>query len=149
MTLKPLAPSCEAVILLPNFANCRRHGIEMITKAMIEAFFEETREFTREGQAKFDIDEPCRWSYYFGDSSEEKLTRLGSYLESEGYEPIGFLEADEEDEDPDTIYLRVDMQELHSVESLHQRNQEFLALVAEYGLASYEGMDVGPLDSEL
>lgn len=120
----------------------------LITKAMVEEFFQETRQFTEDGQATFSIDEVCRWSYYFGDTSEEKLTRLGSFLESEGYEPIGFLEADDEDDDPDTLFLRVDMEELHTVDSLDERNTYFVALVKEYEIASYEGMDVGPVDSE-
>ncbi|RLV59936.1 ribonuclease E inhibitor RraB [Parashewanella curva] len=117
-----------------------------ISKETLEAFFAETREFTQQAEANFNIDEVCRWSYFFGDTSEQKLTNLGSHLESEGYEPIGFIEAAADDENPDLIYLRVDMEEKHSVESLHMRNQEFFALVKEYDIEAYEGMDVGPID---
>ena len=113
---------------------------------VLEAFFEETREFTSQHEANFDIDKTCRWSYFFGDSSEKKLTALGSRLESEGFEPIGFIEAEEGDENPNLLYLRVDMEELHTVESLHQRNQEFYALIKELDIEAYEGMDVGPTD---
>ncbi|WP_133406000.1 ribonuclease E inhibitor RraB [Parashewanella tropica] len=120
-----------------------------ISKETLEAFFVETREFTQQAEANFDIDEVCRWSYFFGDTSEQKLTKLGSYLESEGYEPIGFLEAGEEDENPDLIFLRVDMEEKHTVDSLYQRNQTFFALVKEYEVESYEGMDVGPVDEDM
>ncbi len=117
-----------------------------ISIEVLEAFFEETREFTSRHEANFDIDQKCRWSYFFGDGSEKKLTALGSRLESEGYEPIGFIEAGEDDDNPDLIYLRVDMEELHTVQSLHQRNQEFYALVKEFDIAAYEGMDVGPAE---
>ena len=117
-----------------------------ISIEVLEAFFEETREFTSQHEANFDIDQKCRWSYFFGDSSEKKLTALGSHLESEGYEPIGFIEAEENDDNPDLVFLRIDMEELHTVESLHQRNQEFYALVKEFDIAAYEGMDVGPTD---
>ncbi len=117
-----------------------------ITIDVLESFFEETREFTRDHEANFDIDKKCRWSYYFGDISEQKLTALGSHLESEGYEPIGFIEAEEDDENPDLIYLRVDLEELHTVESLNKRNLEFFDLIKEHNIEAYEGMDVGPIE---
>ncbi|MCL1080101.1 ribonuclease E inhibitor RraB [Parashewanella spongiae] len=117
-----------------------------ITIEQISEFFEETRQFTQEAKADFDIDKVCRWSYFFGDTDEEKLTKFGSYLESDGYEPIGFIEAEEDDENPELIYLRVDKEELHTVESLDVLNVKLYGLVKEYDIESYEGMDVGPVD---
>ncbi|MCL1099474.1 ribonuclease E inhibitor RraB [Shewanella gelidii] len=117
-----------------------------ITREALETFFEDTREFTREHDAKFDIDQECRWSFYFADRDERRLTDLGSHLESEGYEPIGFLEADADDDDPDVMFLRVDMVETHTVDSLAKRNAEFYELASEYGILQYEGMDVGEVD---
>ena len=119
-----------------------------ISLDVLKAFFEETRDFTSQHEANFDIDKVCRWSFFFGGSSEQKLTALGSHLESEGYEPIGFIEADEEDDNPDLIYLRVDMEELHTVDTLHKRNQTLFALVKEFDVEAYEGMDVGPVELE-
>lgn len=117
-----------------------------ITRDMLEEFFQNTREFNQGGQAKFDIDSECRWSYFFADTSERKLTEVGTYLESEGYEPVGFLEPDADDEDPDIIFLRVDMVETHTVDSLHERNQAFYALAEKYAIVQYDGMDVGEID---
>ncbi|MGB0893606.1 MAG: ribonuclease E inhibitor RraB [Parashewanella sp.] len=117
-----------------------------ISKETLEAFFQETRDFTSQAEANFDIDQICRWSYFFGDSSEKKLTALGSHLESEGYEPIGFIEAEADDENPELIFLRVDMEEKHTVESLDERNHQFFTLVKEFEIECYEGMDVGPID---
>ncbi|RYV02408.1 ribonuclease E inhibitor RraB [Shewanella sp. OPT22] len=122
--------------------------VSEISIDVLEAFFVETREFTSQHSANFDIDQKCRWSYFFADSSEKKLTALGSHLESEGYEPIGFIEAEEGDENPELIYLRVDREELHTVESLDKRNKEFYALAKEFDVETYDGMDVGPLDIE-
>ncbi len=118
-----------------------------ITREMLEEFFQNTREFNQGGEAKFDIDSECRWSYFFADTSERKLTDLGSYLESEGYEPIGFIEPAPDDDDPDIIFLRVDKVETHTVDSLDKRNQAFYALAEKYDLVQYDGMDVSEIDS--
>ena len=40
-------------------------------------------------------------------------------------------------------------EELHNVESLDARDQELYRFAEEFGLESYDGMDVGPIDDPL
>lgn len=118
----------------------------MISPEMIEDLFERTRQLRREGQVAWDIDAVCRWSYFFVDSSREKLVKAGRELEEAGYEPIGFLEPRPEHDDQATIYLRVDRVEKHTVASLLARNDSLYAVAARHGLRAYDGMDCGAVD---
>ncbi len=64
----------------------------MISAEMIEDLFERTRRLRKERRVTWDIDDVCRWSYFFVDSSAEKLVDAGHQLEGAGYEFIGLLE---------------------------------------------------------
>lgn len=118
----------------------------MITKETLQDFFENTRNLRDEGKAPFDIDDVCRWSYFFVDSDREKLNQVGVFLEDRGYEIVGFLEPEPEDEDQETIYLRADRVEKHTVDSLHERNQELYGIAEQFEVSDYDGMDVGAVD---
>ena len=118
----------------------------MITKEILQGFFENTRNLRDEGKTPFDIDDVCRWSYFFVDSDREKLTRVGQFLEDKGYEVVGFLEPTPEDDDQETIYLRADCVEKHTVDSLQERNQELYGIAEQFGVRDYDGMDVGSID---
>jgi Regulator of ribonuclease activity B len=118
----------------------------MISVEMIEDLFERTRRLRKDGRVKWDIDDVCRWSYFFVDSSPEKLLAAGHQLEGAGYEIIGLLEPGPEDEDQETIYLRVDRVEKHTVTSLLTRNDELYTFAARLGLQDYDGMDSGAVD---
>ena len=118
----------------------------MITSEQIRDFFDQTRQLKEEGRARFDIDEVCRWSYFFIDTDRKKLTRAGKHLEKQGYEIIGFLEPTPEDDDQETLYLRFDKIERHTPDSLLARNAELYKLAADFGLEDYDGMDVGAVD---
>lgn len=71
----------------------------------------------------------------------------GEDLARDGYELVGLLEPGEDDDDQETIYLRVDRVERHTVDSLLGRNSELYAFAESHGLADYDGMDVGAIDS--
>jgi hypothetical protein len=118
----------------------------MITKETLQDFFDHTRNLRDEGKAPFDIDDICRWSYFFVDTDRDKLTQIGLLLEDNGYEIIGFLEPSSEDKDQETIYLRADRIEKHTVESLHGRNQELYEIAERFDVNDYDGMDVGAVD---
>jgi hypothetical protein len=119
----------------------------VITKDTLQEFFENTRKLRDTGEAPFDIDTVCRWSFFFIDSDKKKLTKLGLHLEDNGYEIIGFLEPSPDDEDQETIFLRADRVEQHSVESLHARNLELYKVAEQFNIQDYDGMDVGAIDS--
>ena len=118
----------------------------MITPEQIHDFFDQTRQLKREGRAPFDIDQTCRWSYFVIGADREKLTQAGRHLEQHGYEVVGFLEPTPEDDDQETLYLRFDKIERHTPDSLLARNAELYKLAADFGLAGYDGMDVGAVD---
>lgn len=118
----------------------------MITRETIEDFFANTRRLRDEGRARFNIDSTCRWSFFFVDSDKEKLVNVGMYLEDSGYEVIGFLEPGPEDEDQETIYLRADRVEQHTVDSIMERNSQLYAVAEHFGVHDYDGMDVGAVD---
>ena len=115
----------------------------MITREMLEDFFENTRQLKADGRLDWDIDGECRWSFFFVDSSREKLIAAGQHVEGLGYEFIGLLEPGPEDDDQETLYARVDRRETHTVESLLQRNEELYELAGKLALAGYDGMDAG------
>ncbi len=117
----------------------------MITREQLDTFFSETRALFAEGRAKWRIDNPCRWSYFFVDPSREKLAPVGQHLEALGYDVVGFLEPDPEAAEQ-LYYLRADRVELHTVDSLLARNAELYAVAAKYGVSDYDGMDVGAVD---
>lgn len=117
----------------------------MITRQQILDFFDYTRQLKRDGQAHYDIDQPCRWSYFLIDPDREKLTRAGRCIEQQGYEVIGFLEPAPNDEHQ-TIYLRFDKIERHTPDSLLARNAELYKVAADFDLEGYDGMDVGAID---
>lgn len=117
----------------------------MITYDQLLDFFESTRQLKRDGRVRYQIDEPCRWSYFLIDPDREKLIQAGRFLEARGYEVVGFLEPNPEDE-PLLIYLRFDKVERHTPDSLFARNAEFYEVAAKFGLAGYDGMEVGAID---
>jgi hypothetical protein len=118
----------------------------MITREMIEDLFARTRRLRTEGRVKWDIDEVCRWSFFFIDGSREKLIDAGRELEGMGYEFVGLLEPSPGDEGQETIFLRVDRVEKHTVHSLLARNDDLYAFADRAGLQGYDGMDSGTVD---
>ena len=85
------------------------------------------------------------YSYYFVDESVEKLEALGNKLAEDGYDFIDVFElGDEETEEPTGEFLlHIDKVEIHTPESLAQRNVEFSNLTDEFEIASYDGYEFG------
>jgi len=117
----------------------------MITYERLVGFFDYTRQLKSEGQANYDIDQLCRWSYFFIDSNRDKLVQAGRHVETLGYEVVGFLDPSPEDKEQ-TIYLRFDRIEQHTPDSLFTRNAELYKVAADFDLEGYDGMDVGAID---
>ena len=116
----------------------------MITRNDLEEMFANAR-----ARAKWNIDDVCLWGYFFTDHDRDKLSTAASALEGMGYRVVGFLEPTPDDEDQGLIFLHVEKEELHTVGSLDARNHELYQFAEEFGLESYDGMDVGPIDDPL
>ena len=118
----------------------------MITKEQVQGLFEHTRDLLRDGEIDWDIDGVCLWSYFFVDLSKERLQQAAEHLERQGYQVMGILEPEPEDDDQETLRLQVDKVEKHSVNSLMSRNIEFYALARKLQLRDYDGMECGAVD---
>lgn len=101
-----------------------------------------------EQEEGWDLTGEMLYSYYFVDKSVEKLEKLGLFLEQEGYDFINVFElGDEETNEPTGEYLlHIDKTEVHTPESLAERNAEFQRLAEEYGIESYDGWEFGEED---
>ncbi|CAN5315675.1 hypothetical protein BH10ACI1_BH10ACI1_02400 [soil metagenome] len=100
---------------------------------------------TAETEDKWNLKGEMLYSYYFVDESVEKLNELGEKLHSDGYDFIDVFElGDEETDEPTGEYLlHIDKEEIHTPESLAQRNVEFSNLAEEYEIESYDGWEFG------
>ena len=95
--------------------------------------------------------EELLWGYFFADNDPEKLQSLVPALENRGFRFVDLFEAEPEDEDSITAkyYLHVEKIEHHDIDTLDARNKELGALSEQYGVDSYDGMDVGPIEGGL
>jgi hypothetical protein len=118
----------------------------MITKEQVQGLFEHTRDLLRDGEIDWDIDGVCLWSYFFVDLSKERLQQAAEHLARRGYQVMGILEPEPEDDDQETLRLQVDKVEKHSVNSLMSRNIELYALARKFQLRDYDGMECGAVD---
>ena len=100
---------------------------------------------TARTEDNWNLAEEMLFSYYFVDESEDKLEKLGLHLQQEGYDAIGIFElGDEETEEPTGEFLlHIDKTEIHTPESLAQRNFEFQNLADEYDIETYDGWEFG------
>ena len=96
----------------------------------------------KKAEAKWNVKGPLLWGYYFTDQNPQKLQSLANHLTKAGYKFVGIYQAD----DKSTYVLHVEKVEHHTVSSLNERNQTFYRLAKQYGVQSYDGMDVGPVE---
>lgn len=93
----------------------------------------------------WDMSRPMLWGYFFTDRSREKLESVVPRLEHDGYRYVDLFVPELDEGVEPYFFLHVEKEEVHSPTSLHQRNAQLYALADQYGLDSYDGMDVGPL----
>ena len=113
----------------------------------IESQLESIREIfnTARTEDKWNTEETMLYSYYFVDTDVDKLEKLGLELEKQGYDFLDIFELGDEDSDESTgeYLLHIDKEEIHTPESLAQRNVEFQRLANEHEIASYDGWEFG------
>ncbi len=118
------------------------------TASQIEGIKEIFADARREDN--WDLNEEMLYSYYFVDKSVDKLEKLGLKLEADGYDFVDVFELGDEETDESTgeYLLHIDRVEIHTPESLAQRNVEFAALAQEYNLETYDGWEFGEVGGE-
>jgi Regulator of ribonuclease activity B len=81
------------------------------------------------------------WGYFFTDPQPQKLEPLAAHLVELGYRFVSIYETD----DRSTHFLHVERIEAHTPASLFSLNTQMNALAMKFAVASYDGMDVGPV----
>ena len=112
----------------------------MIDRSLIDEMFARARSYT------WDVHALCRWSYFFVSRDRTAFDAIAQKLETTGYEIVGTLAPTPSDENSRT-FLRVDRIERHTPASLEARNAELSMIAATSAGVTYDGMDVGPIDS--
>ncbi|QLG87106.1 ribonuclease E inhibitor RraB [Chitinibacter bivalviorum] len=112
----------------------------MITLEQMEEMFASIRENT-----DWDLAQPLVWGYFFTDKSDEKLASVIPLLEAQGYRFVDLFIPQLDEGVEEYLVLHVEKEEIHTPQSLFERNQQFYDFVSEQQLLSYDGMDVGPL----
>ncbi len=113
------------------------------TESQIEGIKEIFADAKREDN--WDLNEEMLYSFYFVDKSVDKLEKLGLKLEADGYDFVDVFELGDEETDESTgeYLLHIDKVEVHTPESLAQRNVEFQKLAEEYEIKTYDGWEFG------
>ena len=118
----------------------------------IESQLEGIRELFAEAKQEdnWNTDEPMLYSFYFVDTSVEKLEKLGLKLEADGYDFIDIFELGDEETEKSTgeYLLHIDKMEVHTPESVAQRNVEFQQLANEFEIETYDGWEFGEIGDD-
>ena len=137
-SLQHCSPAWEVVTSSqPSWITGSLNNKAMITLQDLEDMFANMR-----AKTKWDIDGEMLWGYFFTDLDPKKLERVVQPLTNAGCRFVSIYETD----DKSTHFLHVERVEKHTAQTLHARNAEFYSLADQYGLESYDGMDVGPVE---
>jgi hypothetical protein len=131
--------SATLALVLAIAATCvpaTAQGPKRIQLELLEAMFVSLRAST-----PLNVDGPLLWGYFFFDPSRAKLEQAANELQSAGYRVVGI----EQFQNEPRLRLHVERVEAHTPATLNARNQELYALAERLALASYDGMDVGPV----
>ena len=94
---------------------------------------------------RWNMQEPMLWGYFFTDISSEKLQGVVPLLEQDGYRYVNLFEPELDDADEPYFFLHVEREEVHTVLSLFERNSQLEDFAERHEIATYDGMDVGPI----
>jgi hypothetical protein len=86
------------------------------------------------------------WGYFFTHREPEKLEKAKDALMDMGYQFVSiYLSRKDNPSDPDKYWLHVAKVEAHSPKSLDKTNDQLFIFAHEFGIDSYDGMDMGPV----
>jgi len=128
--------------LVPSIALAQ--GKIVITKDSLVEMFNNMAKDT-----SWDLSKPVLWGYFFTDSSRSVLERAAPLLESQGYRIVDiYLSDKDEPSESDLWWLHVEKVEVHTPDTLDQRNQLLYQFADGQGIDTYDGMDVGPANEQ-
>ncbi|MDY6945041.1 MAG: ribonuclease E inhibitor RraB [Pseudomonadota bacterium] len=95
--------------------------------------------------ARWDMSKPMLWGYFFTDTDKTRLESVAPLLQEQGYRLVEiFLSEKQSADEPDLWWLHVEKEEIHTPDSLNERNHLLYSFADDHKLGSYDGMDVGP-----
>lgn len=94
-------------------------------------------------KSSWNTSEDLLWGYFFTDRNPQKLEPLAAHLTKLGYSFVSIYETD----DRSTHFLHVERVETHTPVSLYENTAQMNALAEQFGVDTYDGMDVGPVPS--
>jgi hypothetical protein len=125
------------VSTLPHSANAQAGGSPQMLQQMFSNISKDTN---------WDMSRDMLWGYFFTNPSRQPLEAASKDLARSGYRVVDIYLGDKDSPTaPDQWWLHVERVETHSVASLFQRNAELATFAKEHALATYDGMDVGPI----
>jgi len=105
-----------------------------ISLEQLEALFESVR-----ARPDWDPNAPRVWSYFFTDPDPKKVEEVATFLRQGGYRIVNVYPT----RGGAATCLHVQRAERHTPMSLFERNKVFQAIAEQFGVESYDGMDVG------
>ena len=116
-----------------------------ITIDQLETMFSNISE-----QTDWNLEEKMLWGYHFSHREPKALESIRDHLTASGYRFIDLYQpqADPGDTEPPIWLLHVEKEEIHTPQSLDQRNDNLYLLTAEYGIDLYRGMGVVPIKKQ-
>jgi len=112
-----------------------------------KTFKRETLEFAfgeMKKQTDWNLEGKLVWGFFFTSPTKPPLIDASKSLEKMGYRVVSIYLDDKKRD----WWLHVEKIEVHSVDSLHARNQELVKFAAKAKLGTYDGWDVGPVLDE-
>jgi hypothetical protein len=103
-----------------------------ISLSQIESIFQQM-----ETQSKWNTKAKLLWGYFFFDADKAKLQKLSAQLANEGYREVELFFNDH------TYTLHIEKAELHTPQTLFDRNNYFSSLAKKNCIKTYDGFDVG------
>ncbi len=95
---------------------------------------------------KWDLKKPLLWGYFFMHNQPKPLEQAKTTLIEKGYRFVDIVICDKTSpKDQDKWRLHVEKEEIHTPRTLDKRNEELTKFAKDFGLDSYDGMDVGPI----
>jgi hypothetical protein len=97
----------------------------------------------------WDMSKPMLWGHFFTHAEPSRLESIIPKLEAMGLKYVDLYRSDKDEEnEPDLFWLHMEEVRIHSPESLDRRNDEFFLFSHREGIASYDGMDCGPVSDQ-
>jgi len=137
---REIAVLCLAISLVGGRALAEQKPVH-IPRIQIEEMFANIKTHT-----SWDINGNLRWGYYFTADDRTSFEQAANLLTHLGYKVVEIRPLETESGSMTQVWqLHVERVEHHTAESLSARDDELYRFAESHGLASYDGMDVGPV----